>query len=69
MIASVQVGLVIYRCPGVGSYGHGLTEVSIHLGTCCQRFAGLPLDDQKAAGWRFPAPEGFQDADGLGSGV
>lgn len=48
---------VIYRCPGVSSYGHGLTERSIHLGGCCERFAALPHEQQRATGWRYPANE------------
>ena len=25
------------RCPGVNSYGHGLSETTVHLGCCCDR--------------------------------
>lgn len=45
---------VAYVCPGVDSYGHGLTERVVHAAGCCQRFADLPEVQRVATGLRLP---------------
>lgn len=41
-------------CPGSASYGHGLSERSVHSGGCCDRFATAPQDVRDATGLRIP---------------
>ncbi len=53
---------VIWKCPGIPgtTYGHGLTEKSVHTDGpdgCCARFARLHPKEQKATGCAYPAPD------------
>jgi hypothetical protein len=46
---------VVFVCPGVDEYGHGLTARVVHFGQCCALFAQLPADQQKTVGLRVPS--------------
>lgn len=47
---------VLYTCPGVGSYGRGLTMRFIHNGGCCASFAALDPEQRAAKGLHTPVP-------------
>lgn len=50
-----KASTVEYRCPGSAPYGHGLTEATVHLAGCCDRFAALSAAEQAGCGLRYPA--------------
>lgn len=47
---------VEYRCPGVDSYGHGLSETFIHMAGCCAQFLLMSPEQQAKVGLKYPAP-------------
>lgn len=47
---------IVLRCPGVDSYGHGLTEQTVHMNSCCAQFALMSPERRQKIGLRYPAP-------------
>jgi len=47
--------MIEYRCPGVTSYGRGLTERTVHMSGCCAAFALSNPERRAKIGLRYPA--------------